>query len=290
MIAHRLKSERIPQEKATTEIMMQSGLLSIFEVINGHCERLGSTEYFCRGLMLAEQNQDTLLEGLARAMPVFFDDAAGLQRLCEGGALVIVSMCCDRASANFRACAWMWKQMDSPLLRRCILPHFEPCALHGVSLVKCRSQGAKTLIAAMASLGCLMKQERFARGLRQEILHQVRSRLRVVSTPRPAECSARAESLARALYAADTDDWLYRTSSSGERYKSQLLLDLEALCAAVDFGSTADELTHHCCVQEGDAEHAAGATPGDACCRSREESVEKVAAPLIQWFCHKSWD
>ena len=228
--------------------------------------------------------------GLSRAMPVFFDDVTEVLRLCAGGALVIVSICCDRASANFRACAWLWKQMDLPQLRRCILPHFEPCALHGVSLVKCRAKGGKALIAAMASLGCLMKQQRFAGQLRLEILHQVGSRLRVVRAPRPAGCSARAERLARILFAADTDDWLHRTSSSGERYKSQLLLDLEALCAAVDFGSVAEELTHYCCVQEGDAAHAAGATPGDACCRSREESVEQVAAPLIQWFCHKSWE
>ena len=145
---------------------MQAGLLSVFEVSSAHCESMSSLEYFCRGLMLAETSQDFLLEGLARAMPVFFDDVAGLQRLCEGGALLIVSMCCDRASSNFRACAWMWKQMESPLLRRCILPHFEPCALHGVSLVKIRAQGGKAMIDAMASLGCLMKQQRFASQLR----------------------------------------------------------------------------------------------------------------------------
>ena len=26
------------------------------------------------------------------------------------------------------------------------------------------------------------------------------------------------------------------------------------------------------------------------CCSNREECVDKVAAPLIQWFCHQSWE
>ena len=56
MILRRLANERIPQKKATTQIMMQTGLLSIFEVVDGCSARVGSCEYLCRGLMLAEQS------------------------------------------------------------------------------------------------------------------------------------------------------------------------------------------------------------------------------------------
>ena len=94
-------------------------------------------------------------------MPCFFDDEEEVARLCAGGSPVIVSLCCDRASPNFRACAWLWKQMEKPALRRFILPHLEPCSLHGVQLVKSRPTGGRAVIAAMASLACLMKQWRY---------------------------------------------------------------------------------------------------------------------------------
>ena len=123
-------------------------------------------------------------------MPFFFDDVAEVQRLCAGASLVIVSMCCDRASQNFRACAWLWKQMESPLLRPRTFPHFEPCAPHGINLVKCRAEGGKALLAVMASLGCLMRQWRFSDRFREERLFHVGRRLRGARAPRPEGCSA----------------------------------------------------------------------------------------------------
>ena len=181
--------------------------------------------------------------------------------------------------------------MDSPLLRHRVLPHIEPCALHAVNLVKCRATGGKALFTAMASLGCLMRQWRFSNGLRDQIHHHVSRRLRVVRAPRPDGCSARAENLARTLFAEDSDDWLYKKGSSGERTKSQLLEDIEAMVAAVDFGSAASEdIIHYCYAQEGDASHGEGASPGAPCCRDREESVAKVSQPLIHWFCQRSWE
>ena len=264
MLLNRLPSERISHKKVSTQIMMQAGLLSTFEVRDGCFALVSSEEWFCRGLMLAETNGDFLLEGLSRGMPCFFDDEEELLRLCAGGSPVIVSLCCDRASPNFRACAWLWKQMEKPALRRLILPHLEPCSLHGVQLVNCRPTGGRAVIAAMSTLACLMKQWRYCDGLREEILYQVRKRLRVVHAPRPARCSARAESLARLLLGAHSDDWLYRQSRTGEWYRSQLLNDIEALCTAVDFGSAdSEEFTHYCYCQEGDAAHASGVSLGD---------------------------
>ena len=66
------------------------------------------------------------------------------------------------------------------------------------------------------------------------------------------------------LLAGDSDDWLYRQSSNGERYKSQVLLDIEAMCAAVEFGPADSEVfIHYCYCQEGDAAHASGVSLGD---------------------------
>ena len=119
---------------------------------------VSAQEWFCRGHLLAQQTADSILEGMARTMPFFFDDDDELLPLCHAGSTVIVSLCCDRASANFRACAWLWQQMNSPVLRRLVLPLIEPCALHGIQLVKCRATGAKKLLTTMSSLGCLMRQ------------------------------------------------------------------------------------------------------------------------------------
>ena len=179
MLPNKLRSERLSHAKVSVQIMMQSGLLSTFDVGEGCCALVSSHEWLCRGLMLGKQTADFILEGMAGAMPFFFDEEQEVLRLCEGASPLIVSLCCDRAAANFRACAWLWRQMASPLLRRRVLPHIEPCALHGVSLVKCRATGGKALIAAMASLGCLMRQWRFSNGLRDEILFQVQRKLRV---------------------------------------------------------------------------------------------------------------
>ena len=294
MLPNRLAGERVPHIKVATQVMMQSGLLSTYDMHGGCFALLSSEEWLCRGHLLAQQTADFILEGMARTMPFFFDNVDDLLRLRSDGSVVVVCLCCDRASANFRACAWMWQQMNSPVVRRWLLPHIEPCALHGINLVKCRATGAKKLLTTMSSLGCLMRQWRFSNKLRDEILSYVTQKLRVKREPRPDGCSGKAAELVRLLLNKDSmvdDEWLYKTTKDGAKVKIQLLQDLEAMAAALDFGSMdTDEIVHYCYVQEGDEKHALGASPGDPCCESREEAVEKVAVPLIQWFCHRSWE
>ena len=295
MLPNRLPGERVPHIKVATQVMMQSGLLSTFDFDRGCSALVSAQEWLCRGHMLAEQTADFILEGMACTMPFFFDDVDELLPLCPEGSTFIVSLCCDRAAANFRACAWLWRQMNSPVLRRSLLPHIEPCALHGIHLVKCRAIGAKKLLTTMSSLGCLMRQWRFSNKLRDEILSLVEQKLCVKREPRPDGCSARVDLLVDLLLNKGghlaSDEWLYKTNKDGTKVKGQLLLDIEAMAAAVDFGSMqTDEIVHYCYVQEGDEKHALGVAPGDPCCESREEAVEKVALPLIQWFCHRSWE
>jgi len=153
ILPNRLPGERVPHIKVATQVMMQSGLLSTFDMDGGCFALVSAQEWLCRGHLLAQQTADFILEGMARTMPFFFDDVDGLLPLCNDGSTVIVSLCCDRASANFRACAWLWQQMNSPVLRRLVLPHIEPCALHGIQLVKCRATGANKLLTTMSSLG-----------------------------------------------------------------------------------------------------------------------------------------
>ena len=63
MLLNRLPSERLTHKKVSTQIMMQAGLLSTFEVEDGCFALVSSQEWLCRGLMLAQTSQDFLMEG-----------------------------------------------------------------------------------------------------------------------------------------------------------------------------------------------------------------------------------
>lgn len=73
------------------------------------------------------------------------------------------------------------------------------------------------------------------------------------------------------------------TTRAGEQRKSQLLTDFEVVADAFDLGATdCSALVHWC--------HKGGVGNGMGCCKSREESVEKTAVPLLNWLIHRSWD
>ena len=61
MLLNRLPSERLAHKKVSTQIMMQAGLLSTFDVRDGCFALVSSEEWLCRGLMLAKTNGDFLL-------------------------------------------------------------------------------------------------------------------------------------------------------------------------------------------------------------------------------------
>ena len=241
--------------------------------------------------MLAEQTADFMLEGLSKQMPFFFDDMAEVDAKVGDSPCVILSFCCDRASANFKALAWVWAQCAKPSVGRRLLPHVEPCALHGVQLAKCKPVACKEAVAATSSLSSLMRQWRFTTGMRDAIFQHVRSVLHVERLPKPEAQRARAAEVIDALWGHEEQQWLFKQTKDGCFAPKQLLIDLQSMADAVDFGSCVyDAIIHYCYVVEGSAEHAAGKPIGAPCCSSREEAVEKVAVALINWICHRNWD
>ena len=130
---------------------------------------------------------------------------------------------------------------------RQIFPHIEPCALHAVQLVKCRPGAGCKAVATLSTLSGLMRQWRFASALRDGIITHVRSRLRIAREPRPEVDRLRAQSVLKALKMGDDQEWLYRCTASGERVPSRTLQDLEAVAAAVAFGSTEEDIIWHYC-------------------------------------------
>ena len=283
--------EKLSYAKSAAQIMMQSGQVSVHSLSGREAPLVSRQPWLCRGLMLAEQTADFLLEGMAQQMPFFFDDMAAVDAKLGASPCVILSLCCDRASANFKACAWIWAQISQPPLGRRLLPHLEPCALHGVHLVKCRPSASRDTVAATSALAVLMRQWRFTTGMRNAIFQHVSSVLRVECAPRPEALRARAVEVIDALWGHEQQPWLYHTTADGCIAPKELLRDLENMAAAVDFGSsTHDCITHYCCVVEGSAEHAAGKRVGSPCCSGRPESVEKVSVALVNWICHRAWD
>ena len=140
---------------------------------------------------------------MSKQMPFFFDDIEEVAAELGASPCVILSLCCDRASANFRACAWLWAQIAAPRLGKVLLPHIEPCALHGVHLVKCRPSSCKAAVAGMSSLSALMRQWRFTSAMRDEIFKFVESRLHVELGPRPDSVTRRAVGAVDALFGSE---------------------------------------------------------------------------------------
>ena len=229
---------------------------------------------------------------MSKQMPFFFDDMAEVDAKVGDSPFVILSFCCDRAPANFKACAWVWAQCTKPSAGSRLLPHVEPCALHGVQLAKCKPAACKEAVAATASLSALMRQWRFTTGMRDTIYQHVKSSLHVERGPKPEALRARAAELIDALWGHEEQHWMFKsTSPFGCFAPKQLLSDLHNMAGVVDFGSCVyNSITHYCYVVEGSAEHVAGKQIGAPCCSSREEAVDKVAVPLVNWICHKNWD
>jgi hypothetical protein len=285
LLGNRLKGERLTRHKVSAQIMMQSGTWDRYHVEGESCTLIDSNKMLARGCMLSRQSANFLIEGMSRAMPFFFDDIGDVRALALGSVATILSFSCDRASANFRTCAWIWKALEhSP---DNFLPHLEPCALHAVHLVKCRPKEAKQLIGSISILSSCLRDWRFGEALRESILTHVRLRLDVQRVQRPDAQKVKATAVMDALFPQDEYEWCFDTDTKGERKKKRVRMDLEALANAVEFGSNAsDKIIHHCCVEADSPEALAGMRIGGPCCTTEAESVEKVVAPILNWIVH----
>lgn len=183
-----LDGEKMRHAKLVVQIMVQLGSLSVFEVDrNNRCSLTDRQPLVCRPLCLQACNADTLLHGMQRQLPVWFApaDMSRLRDIAESCNLLVLAWVCDRAASNYLALEWVAKQLEQDDVPSNILFWVEPCAPHGVSLVKNRPKNGKALVTASGSLGGLMRQWRFSAGLRDSILTFVRCRLEVRFEARP---------------------------------------------------------------------------------------------------------
>ena len=73
-------------------------------------------------------------------------------------------------------------------------------------------------------------------------------------------------------------------------HESSLCRHLHDVVLAVDLGSPG--LIHWCHVSnDRDPKHVEEGFPvGQPCCRDREQSIERVVVPLLNWLVHRPWN
>lgn len=285
----KFSTEAICGASMAVEIMMQVGCYRRYSVVGRTCTLSSHEPVLCRGLRLESLAAKFLLEGLLRNMPVDVFSSDAMQNITKSCRVFMLSFCMDRAASNFKSLAWIWHSLQGASMPIGVWPHAEPCAIHGVALVKGRPRGdSLNIVGCSHTFASLMRNWRTVQELRKKIIVLVEANLKVSFEPRPPELRAKSKLLIEMLF-DDTDAaWLYHEGKGGNKNKGRLLRDLEALCDVVDLGAGGvSTLTHYCVADP----HGVGNARGHrSCCKDRSDSVEKVAVPILNWVCNRGWD
>lgn len=262
-------------------------------VMSGHAQRRTAggdrvlrIPWFGRPLRLDRCGANELLEGLARGMPGFVESEL-VTTAAANNATLILHWACDRAASNLKLLAYVFDHVKHRLPAN-VLPFVELCGCHGVAIAKTRSYRKMELASAAFSLTRMMRIGRQLAGLRDAIISRVERELVVHHEPRPAELRRTGEDLVDMLYSSSGfgEDYLWKVAEDGTKRPTQFLQDLQAFLAVVDFDPEDKVLRHWCHLDDDDI----GGGPGLPCCRSRQESIEKVAVPIINLLTCHGWN
>jgi len=287
-LACQLRDERTSYAAVAVQVIVQHGQMSKFLFFSDGRSSIDCEPIFCKSRLLQVPNSDSIREAVLRAYPFDLTDAEDLSARASKCDVLLLTWCCDRATANFSFLKWIWSLLNSHSMPDNLVLHVEPCVAHGVALVKSRPQRAKEIVRSSHSLAALFRGWRFATTMRTTIISQVRSKLKTKRAVRPASSIAKSHRLIDFLFGGDDCAWLWK-KKNGTRTPGNLLVDVRALADVVDLGVSC-ELVHWCFVTEGSAEHAAGLEIGAPCCKDFEERVEKIAVRIINVIIHKRWE
>ena len=285
-----LQGERQRHGAVAVQVMVQCGMITAFEITaDGSGKVVERQPVLARCLRLEEQTSNGMLEGMARECPIKFDNLAQMVALASGCEVAIMAFCCDRASANMSALSWVFHVLQQDGFPSNILPFVEPCAAHGVALVKGKPKCTTALVSAASSFSSLMRQWRFTKELRDAMVNLVQIRLKVKTEVRPPADHQHAKKVLDMLYGLESQEYLFKVNRKGERVRTSFGEDLDAIAAAASFGGgETGDLVHYCWVEveEGSEEHRSGGR----CCDSFGDSVSKVVVPLLNFLVHRPWD
>ena len=290
LLSSALKGERVSHGHVSAQIMVHSGKMCVFE-INGDDMTMITEPWLARPLVLKAQTANHLLEGILRCHPLPLEDRPAMQRIAAECEFFVIYFNTDRASANFSSLSYIWHLLDKPDFGRNLLPFFEPCAAHGVALMKHRPQASKQLLAASSTFACITRQWRIADGLRCEVLWCIQHRLEVVHAPMPDEVRDRGLRFVELIFGARNQVPRSRALLDGSRETTRLGKDLDELISVMDMSvpSGDDKVRHWCFVREGSPEHRAGRAIGSRCCDSPKDSIAKLAVPFLNLVVHRGW-
>lgn len=274
------------------DTMMQSGRLAVTLHSDGKCVQKEGL-VFCKPLYIWRQTADFLLEGLVRRFPAVCLDFVGAAACSD---VAVLCFTCDGASANTAAMRWVWDRIiHSPTNK--VIAHRHLCSLHRLAVARSRNKRPHELGKALLSFARWMRHAKNVDGLVTALHHVVSENFCVVQSERPKEFTERAGQFLELVYKSGGGEYLVAPTNEGEK-ATRLLADLEALMSVVDLrtgSETAAEgrrppLTHWCCVVRGSPDHLAqGLTPGARCCADREEGLNKVLVPIVNWIAGRNW-
>ena len=294
MLQRRFPGEKKSFGQTALCVMQQCGQVSTFEVRGaGHAGSVVEQEpMFVRGKVLESQSAAALLASVLPSYPL---DVESLEAVCNaayGCDVLCLAFCLDRAANNFKALSWWYKLLEGGAMPINAVPFIEPCAAHGVALVKSRLCLDNAMYPMASVFSSLMRGWRFASALRDSVIIIVGANLVIERSEMPPEVEQHSQRLIEVLWGEGADSpMLYTTNAQGQRVPTTFHEELKQLASVCKLGLGVDvsQLTHHCWVVAGSDAHKAGAAVGAPCCQSRQEAVEKVVAAFANVVLHRPW-
>ena len=289
-----LPASRTNRSQAGAQIMVLSGGMHVSEAVPAlHAEasqhKLTVHPWFARSLRLEAQDANFILAGILKSLPFEFDSPDSMNELMMNYDVMIISVGMDRAAANQVVVRWMCDHAYHRLQHPNLLIHVEPCALHGIALVKSRAKVSRSVAAALFSFTRWVRISKNHEALAMALYKVIESRLTVRQEARPAELRQRGEALVKALYGEFESEHFWKKNKTGEAYKTTLLTNLEDICKVHDFGS-ADPFVFWNSVAEGSDDHVvSGKRIGATVTRDRKEMVNRIARPMLDFLSGNAW-
>ena len=250
-----------------------------------------ATAWRVKPLRLEGTDTDHLLEAVMRSLPLDFRSIDAAAEACEKHDWFICSTVLDRAASNLACCRWFCGHFESELRHGNLLFWMEPCAAHGISLVKGRPKIMKDLSAAMYSMTRWMRishnQELFARALKDKLS----SLVVVLDQSRPANDRAESLNMIELIYGSLNSSFLWRKChKTGQLLKSPFHRDLVDLCNVINLQGTSTTIYTWNRVARGSYEHEIlGLKVGGKIFSSDAEAKDKVIAAVLNILVFRAW-
>ena len=184
-LLERKEGEIESHRKSSAQCMMTSYYLH--EYVDG--ELHDSQPLLAPGIILYQQTADYVLEGLRRCMPFPLWDAGMLANFVQSCDELLICISIDRAAPNFLTLRWIFGNLFNDAVNNAlaldILPHAEPCSLHGWQLVKRGTTNTAGITRAAHSLANWFRFWKHSVVSRDRLVEVVSSKYERKFAPRP---------------------------------------------------------------------------------------------------------